>query len=145
MTPSPPCPLPPLHLPPPHIFPPPSSLPSFPQHFPPLPYPNAQAVPPFANPNLLPTPQYLFPCHPTPIQQPIHWPSQFGQYIPQYTPVQPPLPLNILNPKPSSMQPSPKAQAKTSQISRGTVGTSASFHIDTKAFLLAFDRSRMDS
>ena len=43
------------------------------------------------------------------------------------------------------MQPSPKAQAKTSQISRGSAGTSASFCIDTKAFFLAFDRGCMDS
>ncbi|KAF3967324.1 hypothetical protein CMV_008669 [Castanea mollissima] len=43
------------------------------------------------------------------------------------------------------MQPSPKAQAKTPQISRGTVGTSASFRIDTKAFFLAFDGGHMDS
>ena len=49
-------------------FPPPPFFSSFPQHLPPPPYPNAQALPPFATPNLLPTPHYFFSTHPIPIQ-----------------------------------------------------------------------------
>ena len=112
---------PPRPLPPPQTlsvapiqFPPPPFFSSFPQHLPLPPYPNAQALPPFATPNLLPTPHYFFPTHPIPIQQSCYWPSQFGQYIPQYTPAQSSLPLKNLDPK-STLQPSPKLNSHISQ------------------------------
>ena len=139
---------PPCSLPPPQTlsvapiqFPPPPFFSSFPQHLPLPPYPNAQALPPFATPNLLPTPQYFFPTHPIPIQQSCYWPSQFGQYIPQYTPAQSSLPLKNLDPK-STLQPSPKlnshiSQAKPPPLPGGT-GEFCFFSYQHKGFLLGF-------
>ena len=119
-------------------IPPPPHLSSRPQQLPPPPpLTHAQANPPFVN---FPNFPFFFPPPQIPFQQPCYWPSQFGQYIPHHTPTQTSLPpLNHNPPKPQ-----PSSQSKPSP-SHGDQGKSVSFRIDTKAFFLAFDRSRMDS